>query len=243
MTRQLFPETTRMFVRRIVIIGLIVIAIAYAIWIILTFTPIRDMLMMSVGSGAQEDIDSSSSFGTAGTVIDTLGSPWTVPLGLAGGVMTGALVFGIVTAALSRVSIAAGLTRAATLRENLVFLGAVVLTLVALYVVAVLPALIIDPAPAVTAGSLHPLVSILAVALQCIMGALLGHLIGIVFVCFPWYVGVAGSLVAVSIPSLTSEFAPLAPVPSLVLTVVGSVLVAVLAAIGSRVVIGRLQLT
>lgn len=227
MTRQLFPDTTRMFVRRIVIIGLIVIAIAYAIWGILTL--------------AQADL--SGTFHTAGTALDELGSPWAVPLGLAGGVMTGALVFGIVTAALSRVSIAAGLTRAATLRENFVFLGAIVLTLVALYVVAVLPALISDPTPTVTEGSLHPLVSILAVALQCVMAAILGHLIGIVFVCFPWYVGVAGCLVAVSIPSLADAFAPLAPVPSLVLTVPGSVLVAVLAAIGSRAVIGRLQLT
>lgn len=227
-------------VRGIAVGGLVAITLAYIAHLVLVRIGLLELL--GVTSDRVEVTASGRMQTDYGVALASAPTLWSVPLTLTGAAMLCAFIYGIITAATSRVQIAAGLTRRLTLRENLAYLAAVALTLTALMAVAMAPALLIEPAPALETGSLHPLAVLAVVPFLAAAGAGVGHVIGLTFLRFPWFVGV---LLCIALLALTNVAAVVPDVragAALLLGVVVAAAVAAASALASRVLIGGLQL-
>lgn len=227
-------------VRGLAIGGLVVIAISYVAYILLVRVGLLELL--GVTSDRVEITVGGSTQARYGVALASPSTIWSVPLGLTGAVAICALVYGIITATTSRVQIAAGLTRRLTLRENIWYLVAVALTLTGLLAVAMAPALIAEPAPALQTGSLHPLAVLLVVPFLAAAGAGIGHLIGLTFLRFPWYVGVLLCVVLLALPGALPSAPSVTSGAALLLGMSVAAAVALVSTLGSRALIGGLQL-
>lgn len=220
-------------IRTLLLIGLIVIVIAFAIRLALVhIEPLAHLV-------EQGDWGDKSQTWRIGPLSPT--SLWRVPLGLSGAAAVAALVYGIITGSMSRVSIAAGMTRRAVVRDDARFLATVVLALTALMVLAMLPALVLEPAPALREGFLHPAVAPLRVFATAAAAAMLGQLIALLFLRFPWFVGVLACAVLLGLTGLSSLVDALPPLAELLVSLGIAALVAVLALVISRRVAAGLE--
>lgn len=208
-------------IRMLILIGLAVIAIAYAIRYALVHI---DALARLVEQGEPGQDGTGWNVGPLSST-----SLWRVPLGLSGAAAVAALVYGIVIGSSSRVSIAAGMTRRAIVRADATFLGTAVLALTALMVVAVLPALILEPAPELREGFLHPAVAPLRVLVTAAAAAMLGQMIALIFLRFPWFVGVLVCVVLLGLTNLSGRFDALPALAELLVSIGIAALVAALA--------------
>ena len=217
------------------LIGLIVVAAAHTIGLLL---PVLLPRLMTLGV----DIEVTGNPAQWGLGEGGMRG-WGAALPLIHAAMICALVYGVITACMSRVSVSAGFTRRATWRESARYLAGTAVVLWVLVLLAVLVALALNPAPQLLEGSMHPLVQLIPAAVKIPAGAALGYLVGMAFMRFHWIVGVVACVGLVTLLTSLPISVQLTPssITEMVVVTVGAVLLAVAAAAASRGLIDSLQ--